>query len=40
MHYFYFNVGFTTIVVQSTGQSGVKTKYEVPTVQDSEKQMD
>ena len=26
------DVGFTNIVVQSTGQSGAKTKYGVPTV--------
>ena len=32
MHYFSFDVGFTNIVVRSTGQSGVETKYRVPTV--------
>ena len=32
MHYFSWDVGFTNIVVRSTGQSGVETKYRVPTV--------
>ena len=33
LHYFASNVGFTNIVVRSTGQFGVETKYRVPTVQ-------
>ena len=31
MHFFSFDVGFTSIVVRSTGQSGTKTKHTVPT---------
>ena len=31
-HYFYFNVGFANIVVQSSGQPGVEMKYGVPAV--------
>ena len=34
MHCFSFDVGFTNIVDRSVGQSGVETKYGVPTVQD------
>ena len=32
MYYFSFDVGFTTIVVLSMGQSGAETKYAVMTV--------
>ena len=32
MHYFSSDVRFTNIVVQSKRQSGVETKYGVPTV--------
>ena len=33
MHYFSSEVGFTNIVVRSSKQSGMETKYGVPTVQ-------